>query len=397
MSSMMGHNLPPQKTSEEERKAFIKQQIDLWVGNLRLDEALKAEELGQYSGIQKALLLRNGLLVGAVRHCRLNPRADSRMPILALITFLADNNEGICRLSVSRMCKILDRSRESIVTSIQFLEEDGQIGVSRKEGLPNCYWPLIPAALAELSANPVWFVDALAPKPRFRIFSSPEEAIAAATTPPNQSSAPDQSSRLDQSSGPDHHQSGGLDRYRSGGVDQVPAEITTADRELVKSSRRTSLVQSSSISLSISPSNNTAARKRAAPRTRLPSNWRPAQLDEDWAAANFVVTKAQIAHQAEKFRNYHHGRGTEMADWSAAWRTWWLNDYHGFPRRPASNGASHSGGEPLPAATCRGLLEMYPVKRLSDWRRDVFGPPPGEKGCQFPSEIIVEFRLGDLK
>src|SRR3954447_11034267 len=96
--------------SVEERRQHIDQQILLWVGNQRLDAALAAEELGQYSGMQKALLLRNGLLVGAVRHCRLNPRADTRMSILTLITFLADNNDGICRLSVTRMCKIFARS-----------------------------------------------------------------------------------------------------------------------------------------------------------------------------------------------------------------------------------------------------------------------------------------------
>jgi hypothetical protein len=44
--------------SIEERREYINQQITLWVGNLRLDAALSAEELGQYSGMQKALLLR---------------------------------------------------------------------------------------------------------------------------------------------------------------------------------------------------------------------------------------------------------------------------------------------------------------------------------------------------
>ena len=126
----------PSNLSSDQRKLFVREQITLWVGNQRLDAALAAEELGQYSGMQKALLLRNGVLVGAVRHCRLNPRADTRMSILTLITFLADNNDGICRLSITRMCEIFARSRESIVTSIASLEKDGQIGVNRSGGMP---------------------------------------------------------------------------------------------------------------------------------------------------------------------------------------------------------------------------------------------------------------------
>jgi hypothetical protein len=166
--------------------------------------------------MQKALLLRNGLLVGAIRHCRLNPIADTRVSILALITFLADNNDGICWLTITRMCEIFDRSRDTIVRSIASLEKDGQIGVSRKDGMASCYWPLIPAALAELSANPSWFVDALSTKPKFRVFGSPQEAIDTATAEHehqsallDQSGSPDQSGRLDQS------QSGSLDRNRS--------------------------------------------------------------------------------------------------------------------------------------------------------------------------------------
>jgi hypothetical protein len=251
MSGMMGHNsqnqLPPTpELSVEERKEHLKQQITLWVGSLRLDAALSAEELGKYSGMQKALLLRNGLLVGAIRHCRLNPLADTRIPILALITFLADNNDGICSLTITRMCQIFGRSRETIVRSIASLEEDGQIGVNRKGGMPSSYWPLIPAALAELSANPVWFVDALSekPKPKFRVFGSPQEAIASATE--QQSALPDQS--------------GSLDRQQSGRLDHNRSRICG---EPVKDLRRTG--QGSPDSISLSNSRTTSHERSSDP------------------------------------------------------------------------------------------------------------------------------------
>jgi hypothetical protein len=186
----------PTNLSSDGRKLFVREQIELWIGNQRLDACLKAEEMGQLSMVQKMVALRNGLIIGAIRHCHLNPRADSRMSILTLITFLADNNEGVCHLSVTAMTEMLKRSRESVVTSIRSLEEQHQIGVNRVGGMPNCYWPLIPAALVEISANPVWFVNALRTSgPKSIIYHSPEAAIAAATnwsTAPDQSGAPDQ-------------------------------------------------------------------------------------------------------------------------------------------------------------------------------------------------------------
>ena len=109
---------PTNQLTIEQRKALIAEQITLWVGNQRLDQALKAEELGQLKMIDKMVALRSSLIVGCIRHCHLNPRADSRLSILTLITFLADNSEGTCYLSVTAMTEILQRSREAIVNGI---------------------------------------------------------------------------------------------------------------------------------------------------------------------------------------------------------------------------------------------------------------------------------------
>jgi hypothetical protein len=367
MSGMIGHNQPPRDhataMSVEERSESIRKQITLWVGNLRLDAALAADELGQYSGLQKALLLRNGLIVGAVRHCRLNPRADSRMSILTLITFLADNNEGICRLSINRMCEVLKRSRQAIVTGIQDLETDGQIGVVRKDGMPNCYWPLIPAALAELSANPVWFVDGLSSKPKFRSFGSAEAAITSVAAQ-HRSIPPDQFSRVDRSSRVDPHRSTPVD-------------------EPVNSSRPTSQLQSNSISLSISPSNNAAARRRAAPRTRLPGDWKPSPVDAAWVLTNFEADQHRIAIEAEKFCNHHHAKGSTMADWPAAWRSWWGTGFHKIPRR-AKNVVQHLEAQVdavLNGPQGAGLIRQYGREGARKWIKDTLTTPSSSGGA----------------
>ena len=84
----------------------------------------------------------------------------------------------------------------------------------------------------------------------------------------------------------------------------------------------------------------TASRKRPAPRTRLPLDWAPTPQDRTWAAANFIATDQQISIEAEKFGNYHRGKGSSMADWGAAWRTWWGNGFHKLPRRLQADGAA---------------------------------------------------------
>ena len=201
---------PGQTLSNEEKKARIAEEITLWVGNLRLEQALKAEQIGQLRGIERMQALRNSLIIGAIRHCRLNPRADTRLAILTLITFLADNDGGVCHLAVTKITEIFQRSRETIVTCIQNLEQQGQIGVARKNGMPNSYWPLVPAALADLSANTVWLVEALRTSgPSVHVFKDAHEAVAAATL--NQSSALSQSSEVDRSSGVDCHPSTPID------------------------------------------------------------------------------------------------------------------------------------------------------------------------------------------
>jgi hypothetical protein len=126
----------------------------------------------------------------------------------------------------------------------------------------NSYWPLIPAALAELSANPVWFVEALSTKPKFRAFGSPEEAIAVATQ--------DRPTRPDQSGRPDHHRS------------------TLVD-EPVNPSRRTGQEESCSISLSNSPPNSGSPGRSPKQRNGSRANGHLVQVEEALAIYNEVA------------------------------------------------------------------------------------------------------------
>lgn len=175
-------NMDPTARREEFCKA-----ITLYIGNKRLDEALSREELGQLEGLQRVLALRNGLIANCVRHCRQNPGADATLAVLTLITFMADNSDGICRLSVARIAQVFGRSERTIYRCIATLEADGLIGIARNgpKGSANCYWPTIPAGLAEVGASIVWFADALSHKPRARIFAATTDPESIKKAPPD--------------------------------------------------------------------------------------------------------------------------------------------------------------------------------------------------------------------
>src|SRR5262249_34221388 len=90
-------------------------------------------------------------------------------------TFLSDNLEGRCNLTTVRMEKLIKRDQRNISATIAKLEEEGLIGVHRESGLPNFYWPVVPAALVD--ANPISLINALSPKPT----SQRQEAVLTVT------------------------------------------------------------------------------------------------------------------------------------------------------------------------------------------------------------------------
>lgn len=55
-----------------------------------------------------------------------------------------------------------------------------------------------------------------------------------------------------------------------------------------------------------------------ANRSRIPEGWQPDDAGKAYATARRIPWVSE----AEKFRNYHEARGTLMASWPAAWRTW---------------------------------------------------------------------------
>jgi hypothetical protein len=99
-------------------------------------------------------------------------------------------------------------------------------------------------------------------------------------------------------------------------------------------------------------------KKRAAPRTQVAPDWRPTDELIAWVKAGWVATDRQIAAEADKFRDHHTSKGSLMADWAAAWRTWWRNGYHKIARRRESKlDAERNAADEMRAAYERILAE----------------------------------------
>ena len=122
----------PNNMSADDRKAWTRDQINNWCTSKRIDEVLSTAELGNLSHTQKAVAYRSVLIIGSIKHCRANARAEARIPILTLITYLSDNAKGVCYLSISKMQELFQRSRQCVVDNILALVAE----VVRKHWFP---------------------------------------------------------------------------------------------------------------------------------------------------------------------------------------------------------------------------------------------------------------------
>jgi hypothetical protein len=92
--------------------------------------------------------------------------------------------------------------------------------------------------------------------------------------------------------------------------------------------------------------------KRAKPKSKITEDAQPSDRDRQ-AAADAELHGDAFRAEWRRFRDYHISRGSLMADWSAAWRTW-LGNRDKFSARASPN-------SPKPANTgiaARALLEL---------------------------------------
>ena len=104
------------------------------------------------------------------------------------------------------------------------------------------------------------------------------------------------------------------------------------------------------------PTPNTAkavGASRRKPQVALPEDFAPNDVGMIRAAEKHLNVPAEL----EKFRNHHAAKGSVMADWQAAWRTWVGN------ARPGAPGANIANGPK------RGTDEYAALHKSADWWR----------------------------
>jgi len=129
-------------------------------------------------------------------------------------------------------------------------------------------------------------------------------------------------------------------RFRNGGrnVSETPPET--------EQSTDTEAEKKESAALRAPPAPSPAVlretKKRAKARAPLPDLWAISDVERAYAKDRGFAD-GQIASMATAFENHHRAKGSLMADWTAAWRTWCENEI----KYNRGNGNGFGGSRPL--------------------------------------------------
>ena len=109
------------------------------------------------------------------------------------------------------------------------------------------------------------------------------------------------------------------------------------------------------------PTPNTAkavGASRRKPQVAMPDDFAPNETGTSLAVAKHIDVEAEL----RKFRDYHAAKGSVMADWQAAWRTWVGNARPGTPGPNIANGPK------------RGTDEYAALHKSAGWWREAGFP-----------------------
>jgi hypothetical protein len=124
-------------------------------------------------------------------------------------------------------------------------------------------------------------------------------------------------------------------------------------------------------------------------KSRISPEAQPGPADLEHAATAGVSPRIEWP----KFRDHHIAKGSLMADWSAAWRTWCANAKQ-FGRAAPNSMPALSLAPPPTEITpdrWREALRDYCARSGSGWHQGVFGPDPEMSNCRCPVGILREF------
>lgn len=113
---------------------------------------------------------------------------------------------------------------------------------------------------------------------------------------------------------------------------------------------------------------------KAKARTSLSEEWKLGDSDRQYALSEGVPA-SRLEREAQRFRDHHISKGSLMADWSAAWRTW-VGNY--LKWNPSTEPVSQDSEQAKWAA----LYEFF--DKTGRWREAAYGPAPYTPGHRGP-------------
>lgn len=116
----------------------------------------------------------------------------------------------------------------------------------------------------------------------------------------------------------------------------------------------------------------------------------PNESDRDaallhWQQRGRADLCARLGDEAAAFRDHHSAHGKRMADWSAAWRTWYGNAMR-FQRQVKANVVQSIGT--FEQTDMRGWSDRVRTWRDKGMWIPKYGPAPDQPGCRCPPEIL---------
>lgn len=141
------------------------------------------------------------------------------------------------------------------------------------------------------------------------------------------------------------------------------------------------------------PVGGSHSKKSASKKTQIPDDC-PNEFSKAEAVNHWKEKGAALALDAEveKFRNHHLSHGSRMADWDAAWRTWFRKAVEFAPRgrpQPTKPNGHRTVAE---QQAIQHRAHLRALKDHGTWM-PLWGPRPGEPGCNIPVDILREFNL----
>jgi hypothetical protein len=116
---------------------------------------------------------------------------------------------------------------------------------------------------------------------------------------------------------------------------------------------------------------------KAKARTSLSEDWKLADRDREYALSEGVPAP-RLEREVQRFRDHHISKGSLMADWSAAWRTWVGNYLKWNPKTETAQPDDEQ-------AKWSAIYQFF--DETGRWRESAHGPAPYMPGHRGPRKV----------